>query len=219
MLYHPWRDDQELKQTCSTYYDQFRKFQVEIEEKRKEYEPYSETSDDAQRLLNESNELEDIWDELAPHTESENAEDMANSCAQPDKGIENYDIGIDLGLPPSNAEEEINKQYELPDIEFRQHMRRLNKEQMEFVYDTLHILKTDSQPIYRFLRRSAGVRKSYVTNALYQPALIFFSKQAGEEFGAKKILLMTPTGKAAYHIHGNTKHLCRENCCQSKART
>lgn len=176
MLYHPWRDEQELKGNSSSYYDQYRKCQVEIEEKRKEYELYSETVDEAQRLLDESNELEYIWDEIAPHTESENAEDMANSSAQPDKGIENYDIGIYLGLPPSNAEEEINKQYELPDIEFRQHMRRLNKEHMEFVYDTIHILKTDSQPIYRFLSGGAGVGKSYVTNALYQLALKFFNK-------------------------------------------
>lgn len=85
-------------------------------------------------------------------------------------------------------------------------MRRLNKQQIEFVYDTIHFLKTSQNTcIYRFLTGGAGTGKSIVTIALYQMTKIY-NKRAGEEFTTKRMLLLAPTGKASYHIHGNTIH-------------
>ena len=85
-------------------------------------------------------------------------------------------------------------------------MRLLSHEQLTFVYDTIHLLKTSSTPFFRFLSGGAGVGKSFVIQALYQTALKYLNKHAGDNFELKRILLLAPTGKVAYHIKGSTIH-------------
>ena len=48
--------------------------------------------------------------------------------------------------------------------------------------------------------------KSHLIRALYQAAVIHYNSRAGENFNEVKILLLAPTGKAAYGIKGNTVH-------------
>ena len=52
----------------------------------------------------------------------------------------------------------------------------------------------------------AGVGKSHLTKALYQAALKYYNTRAGDDFHQVKVLLLAPTGKAAYTIKGNTVH-------------
>ena len=47
--------------------------------------------------------------------------------------------------------------------------------------------------------------KSHLIRALYQAA-VKHNSRAGENFNEVKILLLAPTGKAAYGIKGNTVH-------------
>ena len=94
----------------------------------------------------------------------------------------------------------------MPDNEFRHHMRLLKKQQIEFVYNIIHQIKTSGEPVYYFLSGGAGVGKSFVTKALYQMFLKFYNRRAGDDFTKPRVILMAPTGKAAYHIHGNTIH-------------
>ncbi|VDI54623.1 Hypothetical predicted protein [Mytilus galloprovincialis] len=204
VLYSSWRNENDLKKSCNSFNERYLEIKDEVETERELYEPFREIVEDAQQIINQG--VEDSWDEIAPQTEMQNAMDKDNRTDPKDTGIENYDIGIDLGLQPSNQEQELNRDFELPDQEFRCHLRKLNKEQLEFVYDAIHILKTSEEPIYWFLSGGAGVGKSYVTKALYQMAVKFYSKQAGEDFSSNKVMLLAPTGKAAYHIHGNTIH-------------
>lgn len=82
----------------------------------------------------------------------------------------------------------------------------LNKEQKEFFYHILHLIKTSNDPFYCFLSGGAGVGKSYVTKALYQAALKYYNTRAGDDFHQVKVLMLAPTGKAAYNIKGNTLH-------------
>ncbi|CAG2257671.1 unnamed protein product [Mytilus edulis] len=204
VLYSSWRNENDLKKSCNSFNERYLEIKDEVETERELYEPFRDIVEDAQQIINQG--VEDSWDEIAPQTEMQNAMDKDNRTDPKDTGIENYDIGIDLGLQPSNQEQELNRDFELPDQEFRCHLRKLNKEQLEFVYDAIHILKTSEDPIYWFLSGGAGVGKSYVTKALYQMAVKFYSKQAGEDFSSNKVMLLAPTGKAAYHIHGNTIH-------------
>ncbi|CAG2216944.1 unnamed protein product [Mytilus edulis] len=204
VLYSSWRNENDLKKSCNSFNERYLEIKDEVETERELYEPFRDIVEDAQQIINQG--VEDSWDEIAPQTEMQNAMDKDNRTDPKDTGIENYDIGIDLGLQPSNQEQELNRDFELPDQEFRCHLRKLNKEQLEFVYDAIHILKTSKDPIYWFLSGGAGVGKSYVTKALYQMAVKFYSKQAGEDFSSNKVMLLAPTGKAAYHIHGNTIH-------------
>ena len=95
---------------------------------------------------------------------------------------------------------------ELPDDEYRHIVQTLNKEQKEFFYHVLHLIKTSEEPFYCFLSGGAGVGKSHVTKALYQAALKYYNTRPGINFNETKVLMLAPTGKAAYNIKGNTIH-------------
>ena len=65
---------------------------------------------------------------------------------------------------------------ELQDDEYRHLVQMLNKEQKEFFYHVLHLIKIISnEPFYCFLSGGAGVGKSHVTEALYQAALKYYN--------------------------------------------
>ena len=74
----------------------------------------------------------------------------------------------------------------------------LNKEQKEFFYHILHLIKTSDKPFYCLFNGGAGVGKSHLTKALYQAALKYYNTRAGVDFGEIKVLMVAPTGKAAY---------------------
>ena len=85
-------------------------------------------------------------------------------------------------------------------------VQMLNREQKQFFNHALHLIKTSDKPFYSFLSGGAGVGKSHLTKALYQAALKYYNTRAGDDFHQVKVLLLAPTGKAAYNIKGNTIH-------------
>ena len=70
----------------------------------------------------------------------------------------------------------------------------------------LNQIKTSETAFYCFLSGGAGVGKSHLTKALYQAALKYYNTRAGDDFHQIKVILLAPTGKAAYTIRGNTIH-------------
>ena len=72
----------------------------------------------------------------------------------------------------------------------------------------MHLIKTTDKPFqfHCFLSGGAGVGKSHLTKALYQAALKYYNTRAGDDFHQVKVLLLAPTGKAAFNIKGNTIH-------------
>ena len=175
-----------------------------IEKQRQIYEPFRDAVDHAEEVVeNAENELDDAWDNLAPNTE--HMESVENPHLQ-DNELENemYDIGTDLGLNVTRQEDELNLVYQIPDNEYREHMRSLTRNKLPLYI--INQLKTSPVPVYRILSGGAGVGKSHVTKAIYQMAVKYYNNLAGEDFGKVKVLLLTPTGKAAYHVRGNTIH-------------
>ena len=85
---------------------------------------------------------------------------------------------------------------ELQDDEYRQMVQMLNKEQKEFFYHVLHLIKTSDEPFYCFCSGGAGVGKSHLTKTLYQAALKYYNTRAGLNFSEIKVLMLAPTGKA-----------------------
>ena len=45
-----------------------------------------------------------------------------------------------------------------------------------------------------------------MTKALYQAALKYYNTRAGDDFYQVTVLMLAPTGKAAFNIKGNTIH-------------
>jgi len=82
----------------------------------------------------------------------------------------------------------------------------LDKEQKEFFYHILHLMKTSNDPFYCCLSGGASVGKSHVTKTLYQAALKYYNARAVDGFHQVKVLMLAPTGIAAYNIKGNTVH-------------
>ena len=82
----------------------------------------------------------------------------------------------------------------------------LNRKQKEFFCHVLHSIETKDDPLYLFLSGGAGVEKSTVTNAPYKALVRYLNTMPGEIPDEVKVLKVTPTGKAACNIKGNTLH-------------
>ena len=98
---------------------------------------------------------------------------------------------------PSVNNTELLIMNELQDDEYRHMLQMLNKEQKEFFYHVLHLIKTSDEPFLCFLTGGAGAGESHVTKALYQAALKYYNARPGVNFAETKVLILEPTGKAA----------------------
>ena len=108
-------------------------------------------------------------------------------------------------MGPSQPQLEIAT-HEMKEQEYLNLLLSLNPEQILFFYDVLNSIKTQDMPIYRFLSGGAGVGKSHLITAIYQACLKYYNSRSGEQFDENNIILLAPTGKAAYNIKGNTIH-------------
>ena len=147
------------------------------------------------------------YDLITPNTQNIELQDEAEGAQDlhPDL-TESYDLSEDIGIPSNAPNTDQLILNEVPDDEYRHMVQTRNKEQKEFFYHILHLMKTSSDPFYCFLSGRAGVGKSHVTKALYQAALKYYNTKAGDDFHQVKVLMLAPTGKAAYNIKGNTIH-------------
>ena len=151
---------------------------------------------------------EDQYDLIAPTTQDIEHQDKAEGTddLHPDLN-EKYDLSDDIGIPSatsSNIEPLILN--EMLDDEYIEVVQMLNKQQKEFFYHTLHLIKTSEKTFYSFLSGGGGVGKSHLTKSIYQAALKYYNTRAGDDFQQIKVLLLAPTGKAAFIIKGNTIH-------------
>lgn len=218
MLYTYWRTEEiDLIANFDSFENRYNHVHEDIKEQQSKHEPYAAVVDQAFHDLENDPERHDQWDALAPGTQQTEREDEETRaidshdfpCPLPvskKKKGEAYDIGHDMNLGCVPDDEEISQFIELHDEEYRQRMRSLNREQMEFLYDTLHHFKTSDQPVYRFLSGGAGVGKTHVLQLLHQALWKHFNRQPGANFEKDPVLVLAPTGKAAFNIRGSAIH-------------
>lgn len=72
---------------------------------------------------------------------------------------ESYNLSDDIGIPSADLNTELLILNELSDDEYRQMVQTLNKEQKEFFYHVLHLIKVSDEAFYCFLSGGAGVGK------------------------------------------------------------
>ena len=208
MLFTSWRnEDTDLLANCSSYQERFINVKDSINKQMKLYAVCSEDLDKIHEHLIHLDEGNDHFDSIAPFTQNREYQDEAEGLQDlhPDLN-ENYDLSEDVGIPSAIETSEPLILNELQDQEYRQLVQTLNQKQKEFFYHILHIVKTSDKPFYYFLSGGAGVGKSHLVKCLYQAALKYYNSRAGEDFNDVKILLLAPTGKAAFGIQGNTIH-------------
>ena len=208
MLFTPWRNEEtDLLASCPSY--QARYFLVKdiISNQMKQYAVCSDALDKIHEQMIGLDESVEQFDSIAPFTQDIEYQDDAEGLQDlhPDFN-ENYDLSDDVGIPSTVTNAEPLILNELQDQDYRQLVQTLNKKQKEFFYHILHLIKTSDKPFYYFLSGGAGVGKSHLVKSLYQAALKYYNSKAGEDFNDVKILLLAPTGKAAFGIKGNTVH-------------
>ena len=208
MLFTSWRNEEtDLIGSSSSYREQYFILANNISEQMKQYAVCNEDLNEIQEQINsvENTEENDQYDLIAPGTQNVEYQDNAegNQDLQPDFN-ESYNLSDDIGIPSADMNHTPLILNELQDEDYRQIVQMLNKKQKEFFYHSLHLIKTSDDPFYCFLSGGAGVGKSHLTRALYQAALKYYNTRAGVDFSEVKVLLLAPTGKAAYHIKGNT---------------
>ena len=206
MLFTPWRnEDRDLIKNFSSYKDHYMACCEQINEQMQQYAVCAEDLAEIQHNLQVNDD--DEYDTIAPVTQHAELQDEneGNVDLHPDFSGR-YDMSDDLGIPSAQQNNEPLVMNEIQDDEYRALVQKLNRKQKEFFDHALHLIKTSDKPFYAFLSGGAGVGKSHLIKAIYQAALKFYNSHAGEDFHQTKILLLAPTGKAAYIIKGNTIH-------------
>ena len=94
----------------------------------------------------------------------------------------------------------------MSDEEYRHHIRSLNKNQYEFFSHIMNVAtKKDKQELC-WLNGGAGTGKSHLLKALYQGLYRICCTEPGQNRETNKVLIMAPTGKAAFNVRRTTIH-------------
>ena len=142
-------------------------------------------------------------------------------CGEPED-IETDDqfAVYDLKRYESNLEEEIeDKKFDkkerksgdfcravmLKDDTFLQLIKCLNSKQRNYLMELIYTVRTTQEPFYHFISGGAGTGKSVLISAIYQTLNRHFNFHFPDPEKVK-ILLLAPTGMAAFHIGGTTIH-------------
>ena len=88
--------------------------------------------------------------------------------------------------------------------EYRNIMQMLNSEQYELCSHIMDQLENNCEQMSIFIEGGAGVSKTLLGHALCETITRFYKKKAGSPDNNEHILILAPTGMAAYHIKGTT---------------
>ena len=135
-------------------------------------------------------QYEDELHETATHI-YQASENTANDTQYKTDPLQ-VDIGPYLGLP--TVQDDPNDVHFVPNILTDQE------------YCNLVMTLQGSKQVLCALHSGAGTRKSTVIHAIYQGLYKLLNKKPGCDPNHQHVLIVPPTGKAAYNIHGTTIH-------------
>lgn len=152
---------------------------------------------------------------LVQHMDERQGAGTLEEGENPDEIPDTYDLAQDLRTASTGSRVSLEKLDNIDtDPDYRQAVRSLNTEQRLFFNHFLHCMKrTPEQQRFHFLSGGAGVGKSVLTRAVLQAALRWYNLLPGVQRGTVKVLVMAPTGTAAFNINGYTIHSALEIPC------
>ena len=165
MLFTSWRDEMsDLLKNYYSYQEHYLQVKNIIDEQMKLYAMCTDDLNEIQNQLNNMEHTDDNYDRIAPGTQSIELQDELEGTQDlhPDFN-ENYDLSGDLGIPSAASNTEQLILHEEQDDVYRGMVQKLNREQKEFFYHVLHLVKTSDNPFYCFLSGGAGVGKSHLS--------------------------------------------------------
>jgi len=195
MLYTAWRKEDDIKGELHSYAEAFQAQKHTVMEQISKFEPMAAV-------------LQDVEDEYIEEQQLQRM--LRGSCiTQPpaESSTSDYDFRQAIGVVNIHVEPEIEL---LPQMmtnsDFFALLSSLNIQQQEFFHHILTVAQQTSQHVMCALHGGAGTGKSHVTKAVYQGLCRLYNRQAGDTFTSKHVIVLAPTGKAAYNIHGTTIH-------------
>ena len=213
MLYIPWKKETDILRNCAMYEEVFKSRYTEILIKLSVYEPMSSILELALEEYDKEDSNDTFLATLAPEHEDENNNLKTSrefAFHEPDNtsGEHLIDIGPVLGITPvcrNNDDIELIPNI-MNDDEYFALLYKLNRKQQEFHTHIMQQCYQNSEQVLCALHGGAGTGKSTVIRAIHQGLYHLLNKVPGEDYSIQHILLLAPTGKAAYNIHGVTIH-------------
>jgi hypothetical protein len=200
MLFLPWRDEDDELLSIDPIEVAKENMDVINENSRPFYFNRDVDEDILQKLVDEADSAEDghemFESDVGDDNEIINDDDNFQDDDDVDEIGTSYTARVEKFLPPTMVNEE----------EYMKLMRSLNEKQRRFVLNTLHKLKTSSDPFHFFLSGGAGVGKSHGITAIVQSHLRLKYKTPTTNPEAMCVLVSAPTGKAAFNVFGMTIH-------------
>jgi exonuclease III len=219
MLYTPWHfstqdmiEEQVLLQEHASYQDRYNALEEQVKA--------------SAALYNQLREVD--WDQIVEDVQNEDAvAAAAAAAATASAGQDNQDEDITCIEDEASLQydvfgdtrtAEVQKNFTIRDVlgnsrmwlsdeDLHANMRRLNKEQRAFVDHISRHCKTKAdEPLHVFLSGGAGVGKSFTMITLYEALLRVYKDRAEYDKDYPDIIVMAPTGKAAFNVHGTTVH-------------
>ena len=195
----------DLNSVSHSYENKYNMYKDKIENVCIMYECFS---DDLEEAI-ESNASNEYVDEMSLDEEESNL----YGFFVPDRhdNLKSYDIDLDLKLNKKLKK----KTYEgdvdcsgkhMKNDEYMQLMQKLNRKQYDLCTHIMHQLENNTDQMFIFLEGGAGVGKTCVGRAMCETITRHFQKQPGHIDNAERVLILAPTGMAAYHIKGTTLH-------------
>ena len=123
----------------------------------------------------------------------------------------NYDILQDLEATttqPAAPQPMINQLENciMPEYEYHTLVNTLNIEQRRLHDHILHLIKEKAPAWQTFVSGGAGVGKSHLLKAIDQSIKRWYLRLPGRDFTKTPVIIMAPTGTAAYNVGGLTIH-------------
>ena len=179
------------------------------------YEPMAVKLTEALDIFQQENSLN--YDDIAPSTQHEELEHIEFPTTisttfeyfYPEWPVSHQqgDIGPLLKFCAPTFEDSVQiMQDKMSDDAYRKLVCSLNKHQYEFFTHIIHMASTKADQVTCCLHGDDGTGKSHVLKALYQGLYRTVCIEAGQDRDNCKILVMAPTGKAAYNVKGSTIH-------------
>ena len=224
MLYYPWRkEENDLKGESNLYSVQLEKVSEIVSENERNYTVDGEKIEEALDDLRTFGPPEHAWSGIVSNLEAEKAQEEIEGIRS-ERTLEGDDLDANESLITGNPHnsKSLKSLYGIDDDsimmtneQYYCDMRGLNTEQKRVITnhrrwckDSLHKMdcKQEAVPYFVFLSGPGGVGKSHVIKLLKRDTIKLLSRSRHFDPEDVVILLMAPTGCAAFNIDGMTIH-------------
>ncbi|WAR30905.1 PIF1-like protein [Mya arenaria] len=208
LLFMPWSDETEdLLGGFGTYSEHYESKKNDIEDRFRQIMKNEELVQEALSQFQEYGPPRHAWDEIAPETEHTEADLIEEGYGSDENfAIQDPDANENATFTPANQPVgdvlrsvlEVNPDL-LNETEYRKLVQSLNYQQRIVFQHLLSWTSNVDEPQHIFITGGAGTGKSHLISAIYN-MINRELRKPGEDPTKPKILLMAPTGTAAFNI-------------------